>query len=220
MTMRSIMTAALAVVATVGVATAGNADANPLVTAEWVEENLDNPKVRVRRGQRRARRVRARAYSRRAEHRLAHRSGRHGEARHRHAARSSKALVRKLGIDKDTTVVLYGDNNNWFAAWGAWVFSIYGLDNVKLLDGGRKKWELDKRAVVQPPRHGRGDASHARRAQPALRARIGDVLDVVAQAQHQRHSSTSARPTNTAARSSRRPARRSSRCAPATFPAP
>ena len=50
-------------------------------------------------------------------------------------------LMSESGIGNDTAVVLYGDNNNWFAAWGAWVFDIYGFSDVKLLDGGRKYWE-------------------------------------------------------------------------------
>src|ERR1043165_8576648 len=56
-------------------------------------------------------------------------------------------LASRLGITPETTVVLYGDNNNWFAAWGAWVFNYYGHTNVKLLDGGRKKWEAEKRPL-------------------------------------------------------------------------
>ena len=48
-------------------------------------------------------------------------------------------LLSKTGVASDTTVILYGDTNNWFAAWGAWVFDIYGVKNVKLLDGGRVK---------------------------------------------------------------------------------
>ncbi|PTY00798.1 sulfurtransferase [Verrucomicrobia bacterium LW23] len=56
-------------------------------------------------------------------------------------------LASRLGITPDTTVILYGDNNNWFAAWGAWVFNLYGHTNVKLLDGGRKKWEAEKRPL-------------------------------------------------------------------------
>ncbi|WP_375455239.1 sulfurtransferase [uncultured Methylobacterium sp.] len=89
------------------------------------------------------------------------------------------ALVRRLGIDRDTTVVLYGDNNNWFAAWGAWVFAQYGLvDNVKLLDGGRKKWEAEKRPLdtrnAEVPASGFGVAP----ASPALRARLADVVAV------------------------------------------
>jgi len=55
------------------------------------------------------------------------------------------ANCQRWGIAKDTTVVLYGDNNNWFAAWGYWIFATYGHANVKLMDGGRVKWELEKR---------------------------------------------------------------------------
>lgn len=58
------------------------------------------------------------------------------------------ALLSKNGIGPDTTVVLYGGNNNWFAAYAYWYFKLYGHDSVKLLDGGRKKWELDGRELV------------------------------------------------------------------------
>ena len=58
------------------------------------------------------------------------------------------ALLTKNGIGPDTTVVLYGGNNNWFAAYAYWYFKLYGHDSVKLLDGGRKKWELDGRELV------------------------------------------------------------------------
>jgi len=56
-----------------------------------------------------------------------------------------EALLSSKGISNDDTIVLYGGNNNWFAAYAYWYFRLYGHDNVKLLDGGRKKWELDGR---------------------------------------------------------------------------
>jgi thiosulfate/3-mercaptopyruvate sulfurtransferase len=59
-----------------------------------------------------------------------------------------EALLSQRGISNDDTVVLYGGNNNWFAAYAYWYFKLYGHDNVKLLDGGRKKWELDSRELV------------------------------------------------------------------------
>jgi thiosulfate/3-mercaptopyruvate sulfurtransferase len=63
-----------------------------------------------------------------------------------------KAAFEKLmsdnGIGNDDTVVLYGGNSNWFAAYAYWYFKVYGHDQVKLLDGGRKKWELDSRELV------------------------------------------------------------------------
>ena len=54
-------------------------------------------------------------------------------------------LLSERGVSNDDTVVLYGGNNNWFAAYAYWYFKLYGHDDVKLLDGGRKKWELDAR---------------------------------------------------------------------------
>ena len=59
-----------------------------------------------------------------------------------------EALMSAKGISNDDTVVLYGGNNNWFAAYAYWYFKLYGHQNVKLLDGGRKKWELDNRTLV------------------------------------------------------------------------
>ena len=56
-------------------------------------------------------------------------------------------LLSQKGIGNDDTVVLYGGNNNWFAAYAYWYFKLYGHDSVKLLDGGRKKWELDGREL-------------------------------------------------------------------------
>src|ERR1700742_908218 len=56
-------------------------------------------------------------------------------------------LLSERGISNDDTVVLYGGNNNWFAAYAYWYFKLYGHQSVKLLDGGRKKWELDGRKL-------------------------------------------------------------------------
>ena len=56
-------------------------------------------------------------------------------------------LLGERGISNDDTLVLYGGNNNWFAAYAYWYFKLYGHQNVKLLDGGRKKWELDGREL-------------------------------------------------------------------------
>nr|MDT0666311.1 rhodanese-like domain-containing protein [Micromonospora sp. DSM 115978] len=59
-----------------------------------------------------------------------------------------EALLSAKGIGNDDTVVLYGGNNNWFAAYAYWYFTLYGHADVKLLDGGRKKWELDSRELT------------------------------------------------------------------------
>ena len=57
-------------------------------------------------------------------------------------------LLSSRGISNDNNIVLYGGNNNWFAAYAYWYFKLYGHQNIKLLDGGRKKWELDSRVLV------------------------------------------------------------------------
>ena len=58
-------------------------------------------------------------------------------------------LLSVAGVGSGTTVVLYGGNNNWFAAYAYWLLKLRGFDDVKLLDGGRKKWELESRELVQ-----------------------------------------------------------------------
>jgi thiosulfate/3-mercaptopyruvate sulfurtransferase len=156
-----------------------SANTGPLVTTDWLESNLQNPKVRIVEVS-----VEPGVYER------GHIPGAQNVVWHtdlvetvnRDIASRDKfeALARKLGIDRDTTVVLYGDNNNWFAAWGAWVFDIYGLrDNVKLLDGGRKKWELEKRPVATVPVAVKASQIAIPEPNRALRARINDVLNVV-----------------------------------------
>ncbi|PWU58107.1 sulfurtransferase [Micromonospora sp. S4605] len=60
-----------------------------------------------------------------------------------------EALLSERGISNDDTVILYGGNNNWFAAYAYWYFKLYGHRDVKLLDGGRKKWELDARPLIK-----------------------------------------------------------------------
>ena len=62
-----------------------------------------------------------------------------------------ETLLSQRGIGADDTVVLYGGNNNWFAAYAYWYFKLYGHRDVKLIDGGRKKWELDGRPLSKDP---------------------------------------------------------------------
>ena len=59
-----------------------------------------------------------------------------------------EALLSRSGIASDTHVVLYGDNNNWFAAYAFWLFKYYGHEHVSLLDGGRKKWLAENRPTT------------------------------------------------------------------------
>ena len=90
-------------------------------------------------------------------------------------------LLQKAGVNKDSTIVLYGDTNNWFAAWGAWVFDIYQIDNVKLLDGGRNKWEAEKRDLSPVARKVSRGNIRLNDANPNLRARLSDVVAVAEQ---------------------------------------
>jgi thiosulfate/3-mercaptopyruvate sulfurtransferase len=59
-----------------------------------------------------------------------------------------QALARRLGIDQNTTVVFYGDKNNWWATYALWVFELFGFRNGRILDGGRAKWEAEGRPMV------------------------------------------------------------------------
>jgi len=90
-------------------------------------------------------------------------------------------LLSARGISNDDLVILYGGNNNWFAAYAYWYFRLYGHDNVKLLDGGRKKWELDSRdlvtAVPQRPR----TSYHAADADNSIRAFRDEVIAAIGQ---------------------------------------
>ncbi len=67
-------------------------------------------------------------------------------------------LLSSSGISNDSTIVLYGDNNNWFAAWAFWQLKLYGHENVKLMDGGRKKWLAEGRPLSHDgPKHPRSN---------------------------------------------------------------
>ncbi len=86
--------------------------------------------------------------------------------------------MSERGIGNDDTVVLYGGNNNWFAAYAYWYFRLYGHQGVKLLDGGRKKWELDSREMVTACRSGRG-RYQATEQDSSLRALRDEVIAAI-----------------------------------------
>jgi thiosulfate/3-mercaptopyruvate sulfurtransferase len=88
-------------------------------------------------------------------------------------------LLSSKGIGNDDTVILYGGNNNWFAAYAYWYFKLYGHDEVKLIDGGRKKWELDGRPLAsQVP--DRVETSYAAKDQDlSIRAFRDEVLAAI-----------------------------------------
>lgn len=148
-----------------------------LVTTDWLEKNLNDPKVKVIEVS-----VVPGVYER------GHIPGAVNFEWHtdlvdpvRRDIATQQDLEKKLraaGVNQDSTIILYGDNNNWFAAWGAWVFDVYNVKNVKLLDGGRKKWEAEGRSLsplAATPGAGNVKVSAANNA---LRARLPDVVAV------------------------------------------
>jgi thiosulfate/3-mercaptopyruvate sulfurtransferase len=92
-----------------------------------------------------------------------------------------EALLSERGVANDDTVVLYGGNNNWFAAYAYWYFKLYGHDDVKLLDGGRKKWELDSRELVDQQVQRPGTAYTAKDQDRSIRAFRDEVESAIGQ---------------------------------------
>ena len=87
-------------------------------------------------------------------------------------------LLIKSGINQDSTIIIYGDKNNWFAAWAVWVFDIYGVENVKLLDGGRAKWEAENRALTPLATKVEAGNIQITKTNNLLRARLSDVVAI------------------------------------------
>jgi thiosulfate/3-mercaptopyruvate sulfurtransferase len=89
-------------------------------------------------------------------------------------------LARQSGISSDTTVVLYGDNNNWFAAWAFWQLKIYGHADVRLMNGARKKWLLEGRPLTREAPTVAPSTYRARNADASLRAFLPQVQQAMA----------------------------------------
>jgi thiosulfate/3-mercaptopyruvate sulfurtransferase len=119
-----------------------------LVSADWVEERLDDPSVVLVEVD-----EDTTAYDKghiKSAIKLDWKTDLQDQVRRDFVGKQQfEALLSERGVANDQTVVLYGGNNNWFAAYAYWYFKLYGHDDVKLLDGGRKKWELDSRALVE-----------------------------------------------------------------------
>ena len=168
-------------VSTVGVVPANAAPKNQarsVAQPDWLEANLDNPKVRIIEVSTEPG-IYERGHIKNAIKFVWHTDLVDTVNRDIINAKNFSKLVQKAGISDDTTVVLYGDKNNWFAAWGAWIFNIYGQKDVRVLDGGRVKWEKDGRALTTAvPTFSAGNFV-ATKADKAIRATlINDVLPV------------------------------------------
>ncbi len=187
-----------------------------LVSADWAEQNLDAPKT-----------VFIEVDEDTAAYDASHIEGaikldwrkdlQDGVRRDFLNQEQFSALLSAKGVANDDTVVLYGGNNNWFAAYAYWYFKLYGHQDVKLIDGGRKKWELDgrplsKETVTRP-------ATEYKAAAPdtSIRAFRDDVIAAIGSANLVDVRS----PTSTRARfSRRRTCRRNRHSSVATSPAP
>jgi thiosulfate/3-mercaptopyruvate sulfurtransferase len=87
-----------------------------------------------------------------------------------------QSLLRRLGIDDATTVVFYGDKNNWWATYALWVFRLFGFEDVRVLDGGRAKWEAEGRAMTTDvPTVAPSSYTAAERNDDPIRAFMPDV---------------------------------------------
>jgi thiosulfate/3-mercaptopyruvate sulfurtransferase len=96
-------------------------------------------------------------------------------------SRGFEDLLSARGIANDDLVILYGGNNNWFAAYAYWYFKLYGHDKVKLLDGGRKKWELDSRDLVTEVPQRSAASYRAKDPDTSIRAFRDEVVAAIGQ---------------------------------------
>ncbi len=129
-----------------------------LVDIKWVEDHLNDPKVRIAEVD----------YDPTANYVLGHIPGsvlldwkvdiNDPVARNILSKQSCQELLQRIGVNNDTTLVLYGDFNNWFAAFAFWSLTYYGVKNMKLMNGGRKKWlEEDKPLTKDIPTYPPGN---------------------------------------------------------------
>jgi thiosulfate/3-mercaptopyruvate sulfurtransferase len=147
-----------------------------LVSTTWAREHLDDPKVRFLEVD-----VDTEAYEK------GHLPGATGVnwksqltdliRRDLVSREELQSLLRSAGVDDDTTIVLYGDNNNWFAAWAYWQLRYHGIDNVRLLDGGRIKVEADGLPLTtDAPSHASGSISVPEGTREEFRAYRDSVI--------------------------------------------
>ena len=158
----------------------GYARPEVLVTTDWVSEHLDDPKVRVVESD---------------EDVLLYETGhipgavkvdwhtdlQHPILRDYLDERAFEELCASRGISNDTTVVFYGDKNNWWACYAFWVFRLFGHEDLRIMDGGRAKWEAEGRPwSTEVPSHPRGTYRAKGRNDAAIRAFRDDVFQHIA----------------------------------------
>jgi thiosulfate/3-mercaptopyruvate sulfurtransferase len=149
-----------------------------LVTTEWAAQHLNDPKVRLIEVD-----VDTTAYD---QGHIAGAVGWNWQTQLQDNVRRDlidkaalEALLGKSGVSNDTTILLYGDNNNWFAAYALWQLKYYGHKDARLIDGGRKKWIAENRAVTTEPAKVAAATYHASGPDESIRARKEDVFESV-----------------------------------------
>lgn len=174
------------VIGLVGVTTAVPVDASTptaanIVETSWLETNLTNPKVRI-----------IEVSTDPGVYEKGHIPGATNfrwhtdfvDAVNRDIVQKKRFqdLVQAAGINPDSTIVLYGDKNNWFAAWGVWIFKTYGAKDVRILNGGRDKWIKEGRAITPAVPVLKKGTFVASNADKTLRAFLPDVVRVAKKA--------------------------------------
>lgn len=151
---------------------------NSLVSAQWVEEHLDDPNVVLIEVD-----EDTSAYDKghiRGAIKLDWTSELQDQVRRDFLNREQfEQLLSSKGVGNDDTVVLYGGNNNWFAAYAYWYFKLYGHQDVKLLDGGRKKWELDSRELTDEAPQRAATTYTAQEQDKSIRAFRDEVVEAI-----------------------------------------
>jgi len=159
---------------------AENTYANPdvLVTTQWVEDHLDDPKVRI-----------VESDEDILLYEIGHIPGAIALDWHTDLQNpverdfvdkaGFEALMSRSGISNDTTVVFYGDRNNWYACYTFWLFKYFGHADARVMDGGRAKWEAEGRSYTREASNHTATSYTAQEADDSIRAFRDDVLDFV-----------------------------------------
>lgn len=149
-----------------------------LVTADWVEEHLDDPKVVLIEVD-----EDVEAYDKGhipGAIKLDWKKDLQDGVRHDFISKEKlEKLLSEKGVANDDTVVFYGGNNNWFAAYAYWYLTYYGHENLRLLDGGRKKWELDSRELSTDVPDRPATTYTAQEPNEAVRAYRDEVVEAI-----------------------------------------
>lgn len=159
----------------------GYANSEILVSTQWVDDHKDDPAIRIVESN---------------EDQLLYRSGHIPGAveidwtddlndpvkRDYLEKEGFEQLMSEKGIDNDTTVIFYGDKSNWWAAYALWIFQLFGHDKVKLMDGGRLKWQEEGRDMIKEvPTYPRTNYNAPKRDDSQERAFRDDVLEHIKQ---------------------------------------